>query len=203
MEALLIVDPQNDFCEGGSLGANQSQEIFPVINSLRERRHFPYTFVSQDWHPENHVSFQVNNPESTLFEEKYIEKTGKTQVMWPVHCVQNTAGAEINKDLQLKGNEIFIKKGTDPDHDSYSAFGCEEERTSLAEQLREKGIEKLYVCGLALDYCVGNSCIDSAKNGITTYLIMDATKGIKQESVDAMNSKLVNWRVQFINSSDL
>ena len=118
--ALIIIDVQYDFCEGGSLAIPRSNEILSVINSIRENPIFDYIYVSQDWHPENHVSFQINNPGSTLFQPHRIQETGELQMMWPVHCVQKSHGAKLHRDLVVKPSDIKIRKGMNSMYDSYS-----------------------------------------------------------------------------------
>lgn len=120
VSALIIIDMQYDFCEGGSLAVPKSNEILSVINSLRDNPKFNYIYISQDWHPENHVSFQINNPGSSLFQPFHIQETDQMQMMWPVHCVQNSHGAELHRDLTVRPSDIKIRKGANPLYDSYS-----------------------------------------------------------------------------------
>lgn len=116
--ALLIVDVQNDFCEGGSMAVPKANEIISKINSLRQK--FEYIYLSKDWHPENHLSFYINNPGSTLFQPHTLP-SGIQQIMWPVHCIQNTPGAEFHPELQTRPSDVIVKKGKVRDYDSYSA----------------------------------------------------------------------------------
>ncbi|CAG9312816.1 unnamed protein product [Blepharisma stoltei] len=184
MSALLIIDVQNDFCERGSLEVSNANEIISLLNALKESDKFSHVFLSQDWHPENHISFQVNNPGSELFKEKLIEETGILQMMWPVHCVQNTPGAEFHPGLNIKDTDIIIRKGQNPQYDSYSAFGCVQDRTTLLDELWAKGIEKVYITGLAFDYCVGYTAIDAANYGFEVHVISEATRAVAPETAE-------------------
>lgn len=203
MSSLIVVDVQNDFCEGGSLQVNNASEIIPIINQLKRSPKFSSIYLSQDWHPANHISFQVNNPESALFGEKLIEQTGILQVMWPVHCVQNTTGSDFNPNLEVSITDHLIKKGLNPLYDSYSAFGCPQDRTNLNADLSSNNTQKVYVCGLALDYCVGNTALDASTNGFETYVIIDATRGVAQNTSDSMLLKLTENNVKLINSTEI
>jgi nicotinamidase/pyrazinamidase len=201
--ALLIIDIQNDFCEGGSLEVRGSLEIIPKINALRNSPIFSNVFLSQDWHPASHISFAANNPGSELFSTVTIPQTGIEQIMWPIHCIQNTFGSEFQKDLQVLETDILIKKGINELYDSYSAFGYIKDRTNLNDELKNRGVTKVYVCGLAFDYCVGNSALDAANEGYETYIITDCTKSVQDSSREAMTQKLNSAGIQFINSEDL
>lgn len=134
--ALIIVDVQNDFCEGGSLAVGEASEIMPVINELRKLPKFEHVFVTRDWHPQNHCSFQSNNPGSTMFQEWFLPETDVQQVMWPDHCVQNTHGAEFHQALDRLPSDVLISKGRARFVDSYSGFGTQpHEDTGLHERL--------------------------------------------------------------------
>ena len=134
VEALIIVDVQNDFCTGGSLAVEGNEKIFPIINKLRELPMYEgRIFLTRDWHLKEHCSFQVNNPGSELFKSIVLEDTKETQVMWPVHCVQNTHGAEFHNDLVRKETDVVISKGFELRWDSYSGFGSTGEKTELCD----------------------------------------------------------------------
>ncbi len=157
-EALLIVDVQNDFCPGGSLGVKDGDKVVPVINSLMDK--FDLVISSQDWHPMETVHFEK----------------------WPVHCVAGTEGAEFHPDLKSDKINLKLKKGTDNKDDGYSAF--EATNTSLADFLKDNGVTTLYVCGLTTDYCVKESALDSINQGIHTYVVTDAIAAVNAQPGD-------------------
>jgi nicotinamidase/pyrazinamidase len=200
--ALMIVDPQNDFCEGGSLAVTNANSIFPHINVL----HDSFTskkqtvFFSQDWHPLNHMSFASNNGVGpfTLVDKVAKKEGDKTsynfkQMTWPNHCVQGSKGAEISPLLKRSGKEIIILKGKDSHNmvDSYSAFGDEYrgtfEKTELQKIIASKGINRLVVVGLATDYCVGSTAMDAKLffPEMDVILIQDCMKGVAPETTAA------------------
>lgn len=193
--ALMIVDPQNDFCPGGSLAVTDGNDIFPHINRLVQLFSNKTIFISQDWHPKNHMSFASNQSTPvgpfTAVERVAIDaKTGETvkftQVVWPDHCVQGSMGAEISPLLKRTGNEIIIKKGKDTGNqvDSYSAFGDafggKFERTELRNMVSDMRLKLFVVVGLATDYCVGSTAIDAKKffPGMTVIVIQECMKGV-------------------------
>jgi len=163
--ALIIVDVQNDFCSGGSLAVKESVKIFPVINQLRETIPFNYVYLTTDWHPLDHISFASNHQGKNPFETITLPN-GKVQELWPDHCVQNQAGASINKNLVTKPTDILIKKGQNSNVDSYSGFGTPPEDTGLEKDLRDRGIEKIFIVGIALDFCVKATAVDGAGKGL-------------------------------------
>ena len=191
--ALIIVDVQNDFCTGGSLCVADNEQIFPVIDRLRNAegpKKFDYVFRTRDWHPLNHASFQASNPGSQLFEKIILPDTGVEQVMWPTHCVQNTHGADWHPLCPLRPGEIVVDKGTLERVDSYSGFGSHPEDTGLLKELLAREVTEIYCVGLALDYCVGSTACDGAKNGFKTYLITDATKSVNPSTEALMLERL-------------
>lgn len=157
-DALLITDIQIDFLPGGALPVANGDEIIPVVNNYIE--HFEttggYIIASRDWHPANHSSFKSQGGP------------------WPEHCVQGTEGAKISPLLKLPDHTVIISKATDPKHEAYSAF----DSTNLDNQLRQLAVKRLFVAGLATDYCVVNTVLDARKLGFETYVLMDATLGI-------------------------
>lgn len=201
--ALIIVDLQYDFCEGGSLGCNGASSIIPGINKLANSGNFDLIVTTKDWHPENHRSFAVNNPGHNTFEKIIIEETGKDQVLWPVHCVQGTHGSDLHADLQLDSTPSLILKGTLELHDSYSGFGSEVEDTGLNKFLKDHQIVQVYCVGLAFDYCVGSTAYDSQINGFDTFLLEDLTKSIADESVQVMRERLAEVGVSVTTSESL
>lgn len=201
--ALLIIDLQNDFCEGGSLAVPGASEIVYPINSLKASGKFDFVFLSQDWHPIDHVSFQENHPGSKLFHQILVEETGLHQIMWPVHCVQGTYGAEFHPLLSRQDSDLVVRKGTARMYDSYSAFGCKQDPTSLVDDLRARGVTKVYTCGLAYDYCVGSTACDAVANGFETYILTDLTKGIASDTMEVMTKKCQDIDVRLVSSVSL
>ena len=202
-KAYIIVDMQNDFCEGGSLEVKGSLEIIPLINDLRKKINWDLVVLTSDWHPKTHCSFHSNHPESTLFQPILLEKTKVEQVMWPNHCVQNTPGAEFHKDIITENSDVIIRKGTLDDVDSYSGFGTYPEDTGLNQILQKHGIKEVYVVGLAFDYCVGNTALDAIKNGYQTFVLADCTRSVTETSEKIMKEKLEKAGCKFITSNDV
>ncbi len=177
MKALIVVDTQNDFFEGGALEVSNSNAIIPTINNLIE--HFDEVIFTQDWHPENHKSFATMHEGKKPFD--LIDLNGLQQVLWPVHCVQGSEGAEFKKEIVFdKDKHTVVTKGSDPEVDSYSGFfdNGKKHQTSLNQILKDKGIKEVYVCGLAADFCVKFTAIDAAKLKYRTYLITNATRPV-------------------------
>lgn len=184
--ALLIVDVQNDFLPGGALAVNHGEEIIPVINDLQEK--FDFIVATQDFHPSDHGSFAANHKGKSPGEE--IELDGLAQVLWPVHCVQGSEGAEFHEELNpIKWKAIF-QKGINPEVDSYSGFfdNARREDTGLGDFLQNEGIINVFVTGLAQDYCVKFTALDSVSLGFQTYLITDATKAVNVNRGDGEKS---------------
>ena len=177
MRALILVDLQYDFCPGGALAVARGDETVAVANRLMP--HFQTIVATQDWHPAEHRSFAVNNPGTKPGD--VIELGGTPQVMWPAHCVQNTRGAELRDELDRgRVTEVF-RKGTDPDLDSYSGFFDNGHRkaTGLAEWLRERWITRVYLLGLATDYCVKATAVDARELGFDVWLIEDGCRPVE------------------------
>jgi nicotinamidase/pyrazinamidase len=201
-KALVVVDMQNDFMEGGSLGVKGSHSILPVVNSLLSK--FGLVIFTKDWHPSNHKSFASQHEGKDIFDK--IDLNGLEQTLWPDHCVQNTIGSDLHSDIdfsKIDGDFYIFKKGTDPEVDSYSGFYDNGRRTStgLKEFLEDRGISDIFICGLAGDYCCKNTAIDGSFEGFDTYFIMDATGflGSKDETL----MELFQADVKVIDSSDL
>lgn len=176
MKALILVDIQNDFVPGGALAVPDGDAIVPICNRLQ--RSFDLVVATQDWHPANHGSFAANHPGRK--EGDVIELDGLKQVLWPVHCVQDTPGAAFVPTLDTARVARVFRKGTDPRIDSYSGFFDNGHRkaTGLEDYLRGKGVGDVYVAGLATDYCVKFTALDARELGFNTYLIEDACRGI-------------------------
>ena len=173
---LVVVDLQNDFMPGGALAVPRGDEVVPLINRLAAR--FDNIVLTQDWHPRGHASFASSHPGKKPFET--IELSYGSQVLWPDHCVQGTAGAAFHPDLNLTKAQLVIRKGHHRDIDSYSAFleADRETTTGLAGYLKERGFRKLYVCGLATDFCVAWTALDARAAGFDTTVIEDACRAI-------------------------
>jgi len=175
-DVLIVVDVQYDFLPGGSLAVAGGDEIVPLINTLA--RKFTNVIFTQDWHPADHISFASQHAGKAPFE--MIELAYGTQVLWPDHCVWNSHGAEISADLDIPHGQLIIRKGYNRQIDSYSGFqeADRETLTGLAGYLNERDIGRLYVVGLATDFCVGWTAIDAAAGGFDVAVIEDATRAI-------------------------
>jgi nicotinamidase/pyrazinamidase len=186
MKALILVDLQNDFLPGGALAVPDGDAIVPLANELQPR--FPLVVATQDWHPANHSSFAINHPGRKVFQQ--IELNGLPQTLWPVHCVQNTKGAEFSPILHRNRMTKVFQKGTCSAIDSYSGFFDNGHRkaTGLGEWLREQGVDEIYVCGLATDYCVKFTALDARQLGFKTHLIEDASRGVNLCPNDTANA---------------
>lgn len=168
-DALLIVDMQNDFLEGGSLAVPEANDIIPFVNdyiALFTARKLP-VFASRDYHPEDHISFIANGG------------------LWPVHCVAGSYGAEFHPTLKLPASAVIISKATSKERDAYSAM----DHTELPDLLKESGVERVFVCGLATDYCVLASCLDLLTLGYTVFLLADGIKGVNISSDDSQKAR--------------
>ncbi len=182
-KALILVDLQNDFLPGGALAVPRGHEVIPVANLLQ--LHFDRVVATQDWHPADHGSFAANH--QAKLPGNLIELAGQPQILWPVHCVQGTPGAELAPGLERPKIEKVFFKGVDSDVDSYSAFfdNASERSTGLAEYLRATGVGEVYCMGLATDYCVQFSALDAAKLGFTTYVVEDGCRGVDLQAGDS------------------
>ena len=193
MKALILVDLQNDFCPGGALAVEQGDQVIPIANQLMDK--FDLVVATQDWHPANHGSFAANHPWRKP--GQVIDLHGLQQALWPIHCVQESFGAEFVQNLdQSKITKIFVK-GTDPEIDSYSGFFDNGHRkaTGLGDYLKAQGVQEVYVMGLATDYCVKFTALDALKLGFKTSLIVDGSRGVNlnpgdvDKAVEEMQAK--------------
>jgi len=175
-DLLLVVDVQNDFCPGGKLAVPNGDEVVPLINRLAEK--FAHVVLTQDWHPAGHLSFASSHPGKKPFET--ITVAYGPQVLWPDHCIQGTPGAEFHEDLDIPGAELIVRKGFRPTIDSYSAFFENDHRTptGLAGYLRERGFRRLFLAGLAFDFCVRYSAEDAHREKFEVVVIEDACRAI-------------------------
>jgi nicotinamidase/pyrazinamidase len=186
MNALILVDLQNDFLPGGALAVPNGDAVIPLANQLQGA--FKLVVATQDWHPANHSSFAANHPGRRPGEVVQLKK--RAQILWPVHCVQNTHGAELaSRLMRSRINKVF-RKGTDADIDSYSGFfdNGHLRATGLGEYLKEKKVEDVYVLGLATDYCVKFTALDAVELGFRTHLIEDACRGVKLKPNDVKDA---------------
>ncbi len=175
-QALLVIDVQNDFCPGGSLAVRDGDQVVPVINHFTSK--FSRVVATQDWHPDDHVSFAKNHPGKNVYDR--VEVNGLSQVLWPVHCVQGTIGADFHPALRTEDFNLILHKGTNPLVDSYSAFMDNDKKlmTGLEGYLRSLGVSEVFICGLATDYCVFFSAMDAVGLGFSTHVIIDACRGV-------------------------
>lgn len=188
-EALIVIDVQNDFCPGGALAVAEGDEIVPVINRMIER--FEHVLLTQDWHPAGHSSFASTHPGKQPFSN--VDMPYGPQTLWPDHCIQGTKGAEFHPGLEWTRAELVVRKGFRKAIDSYSAFFENDHRTptGLGGYLRERGIGKVTLVGLATDYCVAYSALDAAKLGLAVTVVMEACRAIDLDgSLDLMTEKM-------------
>ena len=178
-DALIIVDLQNDFITGGSLPVEEGDLIINDINELAEIfKKSGQVILTQDWHPPDHLSFASNHPGKKPGDEYHSKGIGP--VLWPDHCVQNSEGAIFHKDLKTELADKIIQKGMNPDIDSYSGFLDNDKRleTGLGNYLKSQRIKRIFICGLALDYCCYATAMDGIDFGFDVYFLIDLTKGI-------------------------
>jgi len=175
-DALLLVDVQNDFCPGGALAVADGDAVVPVLNRLGRR--FANVLATQDWHPPDHSSFASAHAGSRPFGS--LDMPYGPQTLWPDHCVQATVGADFHPELDLTRCQLVVRKGFRPGVDSYSAFFENDRRTptGLAGYLRERGLKRLFLGGLATDFCVFYSAMDAAAQGFDAVLVEDACRAI-------------------------
>lgn len=181
-KALILVDIQKDFVPGGALPAENGREVVPVANRLMDA--FELVVATQDWHPAGHLSFASNHEGQEVGDK--IELKGLEQALWPDHCVQGTEGAEFVDGLRKGPIEKVFRKGVDKEIDSYSGFYDNGHRrpTGLSDYLREKGVEEVYIAGLATDVCVKYTTLDALKEGFDTYVAIDGCRGVNMEPGD-------------------
>ena len=198
---LVVIDVQNCFLPGGSLAVKDGDKVVPVINALAKR--FPYVVMTQDWHTAGHVSFASAHAGKKPFETIDL-KYGK-QVLWPDHCVQGTDGAGLSKDLSIPQAGLVLRKGFNKDTDSYSAFNEADGRaTGLASYLKARKLQRVFLVGLATDFCVAWSALDARKAGFDTYVIEDACRGIDNAgSLAKAWADMAKAGVKRIQSTDL
>jgi nicotinamidase/pyrazinamidase len=201
MRSLIIVDIQNDFVSGGSLEVPGGEQIIPLVNDLSKE--FDLVLATQDWHPQSHKSFASNHDDKKPFDT--IMLGGLRQVLWPDHCVQGTSGAEFHHLLSTRAVEAIFRKGINPEIDSYSGFydNGHKKTTGLAGYLKERGVESVYVCGLAGDYCVNYTVKDALAEGFKTFLISDATRSIIPSDFEKAKNEIRALGGAIITSDDI
>ena len=203
MKALILVDIQNDFLPGGALAVPDGDKVIPVAITLQSL--FRMVIATQDWHPSNHGSFAASHPGKQPFEQ--IELNGLQQTLWPVHCVQNTQGAELASALNCDRIAKVFPKGTDAGIDSYSGLFDNGHRksTGLGEWLKAQGITEVYICGLATDYCVKYTALDAAQVGFKTHFIEDASRGVNLQPEDVKNAleEMKSAGIAIVQSAEL
>ncbi|WP_407167691.1 bifunctional nicotinamidase/pyrazinamidase [Bradyrhizobium sp. ORS 111] len=200
--ALLVIDVQNCFLPGGSLAVKDGEQVVPVINRIA--KNFVNVVMTQDWHTPGHVSFASTHSGKKPFE--MIDLAYGKQVLWPDHCVQGTDGAALSKDLAIPQAELIIRKGFHKDVDSYSAFTEADGKTTtgLAAYLKARSVSRVFVAGLATDFCVAWTALDARKAGFETYVVEDACRGIDtQGSLAKAWSDMDKAGVKRIQSADI
>jgi nicotinamidase/pyrazinamidase len=186
MKALILVDIQNDFVPGGALAVPRGDQVVPIANRLMS--YFDHVVATQDWHPADHLSFASQHAGKQVGD--VIEINGLQQILWPDHCVQNTPGAEFVPVLDVNRIDAVFQKGTDRQIDSYSGFFDNGHRktTGLADYLAAQGINEIYICGLATDYCVKFTALDARRLGFDTHVVEDACRGVNLNPDDVVNA---------------
>jgi nicotinamidase/pyrazinamidase len=202
-KALIMIDLQNDFCPGGSLAVSGGGEIIPLANQLQQ--YFDLIVATQDWHPHDHMSFASNHAGSGVGD--VITVDNMQQILWPIHCVQDTNGAEFHSDLDLQRVTKIFHKGVDKKIDSYSGFfdNAHLRSTGLGEYLREQNVKDVYIMGLAIDYCVKYSALDAIKLGFNVYVILDACRGVglKPDDIAESLGEMQRAGVRLIESKEI
>lgn len=201
MKTLIIVDVQNDFIPGGSLEIANGDRIIPVINRLLEQ--FDLVIATQDWHPQEHMSFASNHSDRKPFEKAIVQ--GMEETLWPNHCVQGTRGAEFHPELQTNRIAAIFRKGMNPKVDSYSGFYDNHHKisTGLSGYLKEKGVTKIHFCGLAADICVYFTIKDAISEGFSAILIEDASQPLNMKDFESIKKWLTAKGVKIKHSQDI
>jgi nicotinamidase/pyrazinamidase len=201
--ALVIVDMQKDFMPGGALSVPHGDEIIPVINKLMTM--FPLVVATKDFHPKRHVSFASSHPGRKIGDKVVV--MGKEQELWPDHCVQGSSGVEYDVRIDRSYIDHFVEKGTNKDIDSYSTFfdNAHNLSTGLGEFLKKEGVTRVFLCGVATEYCVLYSSLDALKLRFEVFVILDACKGIDVSSgdVDKAVLKMKDAGVNLVSVSDV
>ncbi len=200
---LMVVDVQNDFCPGGALAIQDGDRVIPVINQIQPI--FDTIIATQDWHPPDHVSFAAKHPGKNVYE--IIDIDGISQVLWPPHCISGSMGAAFHPDLETKRFKFILRKGMNPNLDSYSVF-LENDRkspTGMDGYLRSQEITRVFLSGLATDYCVLYSALDAVSSGFETIVVLDACCGVDvpEGNIEKAIRLMKRSGVKIISSSEL
>lgn len=200
-DALLVIDVQNDFCPGGALPVPEGDAVVPVLNEIAT--HFAFVVLTQDWHPKDHISFISRHEGRRPFET--ITLPYGAQTLWPNHCVAATPGAALHPDLDIPQAGLILRKGSNPQIDSYSAFqeNDRKTKTGLAGYLRERGLTRLFFGGLAYDVCVRHSAEDAIAAGFAVVIIEDACRGLDRDGVAATRAALTRLGCTIAQSADI
>jgi len=201
-DVLVVVDMQNDFCPGGALAVPRGDEVVPAINRLASA--FRHVVLTQDWHPRGHLSFASSHPGRQPFDT--IEVAYGPQVLWPDHCIQDTPGAAFHAGVHVPHACLVLRKGTDRTIDSYSTFYENDRRTptGLVGYLRERGLTRVFLAGLALDFCVRYSAEDAQRQGFAVRVIADACRGIDVGgSVDQTRESFARLGISCMDADDI
>ncbi|HEU0208188.1 MAG TPA: bifunctional nicotinamidase/pyrazinamidase [Candidatus Udaeobacter sp.] len=203
MNVLIVVDVQNDFLPGGALPVPHGDEIIPIVNDLQQQ--FELVVATKDWHPRDHSSFATNHPRKKPGDRVIVDDI--EQILWPVHCIQNTHGAEFASSFNTSRVAHVFHKGVDPMIDSYSTFfdNAHRRHTGLAHYLEKRGVKDIYLVGLALDYCVKYSTLDARQLGLNTHVILDGCRGIELEpgDIDRAVDEMQRVGAVFVESNKL
>lgn len=205
--ALLVVDIQPDFLPGGALPVAHGDEVLEPVAELMRSERFGLRVATQDWHPADHISFASHHEGKASYDR--IELYGHEQILWPDHCIQGTPGAELRRGLPWERVDATIRKATDPRVDSYSAFrnnwNADGERppTGLAGYLRDRGVEAVFICGLARDFCVKWSAEDAIGAGFRAHVLWDLTRAIYPETDEENERSLRGLGVEILEAGDL
>eukprot|EP00117_Sycon_ciliatum_P049657 scpid87762/ scgid35168/ Nicotinamidase; Nicotine deamidase len=214
--ALIIVDVQNDFISG-SLAVPGGEKVVDVCNHLRDRGDFSMVVVTQDWHPSTHISFARNAQNFVLADEvdgaavcefstvSFSDPPLDGVSVFPVHCVADTWGAELHKDLQVRSSDVTVRKGSHTERESFSAFADNTQlsETHLANTLRHASITDVFVCGLAYDVCVSWTARDAVRRGFRTFFVEDAAAGVEPGEMSRMKQELAQLGVSFVQSDEV
>ncbi len=201
-DALLVIDVQNDFCPGGALAVTGGDEVVPIVNALATR--FEHVLLTQDWHPRGHISFASAHPGAKPYEA--VQVAYGPQTLWPEHCLQHSSGAELHPELDIPHVELILRKGFRRQIDSYSAF-LENDHvtpTGLAGYLRERGLKRLFLVGLAYDFCVRFSAIDGVALEFECVVVEDGCRAVGLTgTVDATNAVFAAAGIRRIAAREL
>jgi nicotinamidase/pyrazinamidase len=201
MKTLILIDVQNDFMPGGPLEVPEGNLIVPVINKIQG--YFDLVVATQDWHPKNHKSFASNHYDKKNYDNIVLH--GVQQTLWPDHCIQGSAGADIHKDIEPNRIAAIFRKGMDPEIDGYSGFYDNNHKfsTGLSGYLKDKGISEVHFCGLAADTCVYYSILDSILEGFSALFIEDASRPLFPDKFDDIKCELAKLGVHILTSKEL